>query len=79
MLTQKKGKHVRLYVLEEDEPLLEKLASATGLTQTMVLTVIVSAGIKACSQLGNRLPLPLKFQILEGAAEKDPSPSRLRR
>jgi hypothetical protein len=70
MLTQKKGKHVRLYILEEDEPLLEKLAAATGLTQTMVLTVVVSAGIKACAADGDRLPLPLKFKIEEPKPKK---------
>jgi len=70
MLNQKKGKHVRLYVLEDDEAPLEKLSEITGLTQTMVLTVMVSAAIRACVEAGNRLPLPLQFRIIE------PLPSR---
>jgi hypothetical protein len=70
MLAQKKGKHVRLYVLEDDEAGLEKLASNVGITQTTALTLIVSAGLKACGQADYRLPLPLKFQIVESKSKK---------
>ena len=61
---QKKGKHVRLYILEEDEPLLEALAEATRLSQTAIMTLLVSAGLKACAENGNRIPLPLSFEVL---------------
>jgi hypothetical protein len=71
MASQKKGKHVRLYILEEDEEPLEKLASATGLSQTMVLTMLVSAGLRACTEAGRRMPLPLKFGISEDGLPKD--------
>lgn len=70
MLTQKKGKQVRLYILEDDEASLDKLSEATGLDVTAIMTFLVSAGIKACSEAGNRLPLPLKFHISEGIPEE---------
>lgn len=77
--TAQKGKHVRLYILEDDEAPLEKLAGVIGLTQTAILTILISAGIKACVESGNRLPLPLKFQIVEGALEASPSSAKPRR
>lgn len=63
--TQKKGKPVRLYVYEEDEPLLNSLIEATGLSGTMIMSVIVSSGLRACAGAGNRMTLPLKFVIAE--------------
>jgi len=67
MLTQKKGKHVRLYILEDDEKPLESLAQTVGLSQTAVLTVLLSAALKVCVESGNKMPLPLKLQIKEEA------------
>ncbi len=61
--TQKKGKAVRLYIFEEDEPRLEALMKATGLTGTMIVSILASAGMKACVAAGNRMPLPLIFKI----------------
>lgn len=73
--SSQKGKHVRLYILEDDELPLEKLAQATRLTQTAILTILVSAGLKACVEAGNRLPLPLKFEITEGDPQmNEPNP-----
>ena len=66
MLTQQKGKQVRLYILEDDEARLDKLSGATGVNVTTAITLIVSAGLRACEEAGFRLPLPLKFQITEG-------------
>jgi len=72
MLTQKKGKPARLYILEDDEKLLDKLAEHTGLAQTSVMTFLISAGLKACAEIGYRLPLPLKFQIVNGSDRIEP-------
>jgi len=79
MVSQKKGKHVRLYVLEEDEAPLEKLAETTGLTQTMILTKLVSAGLKCCTEQGYRLPLPLKFEMAESIPEAERTVTKGRR
>lgn len=68
--TQKKGKPVRLYVFEEDEPRLEAMMKATGLTGTMVLSILVSSGLKALCDAGNRMPLPLRFVL---SAEEAPT------
>jgi len=76
MLTQQKGKQVRLYILEDDEPALDKLSVATGLDVTTIMTLLVSAGIKACTADGNRLPLPLKFQVIEGLQEITNDPGK---
>ena len=70
MLTQKKGKQVRLYILEGDESKLDELSEATGLDVTTIMTFIVSAGVKACASAGNRLPLPLKFELVEQLPEQ---------
>ena len=67
MLIQKKGKQVRLYILEDDEPILDKLSEATTLDTTTIMTLLVSAGLKACSANGNRIPLPLKFAVTSNA------------
>lgn len=77
MLTQTKGKQVRLYVYKEDEGALDQLSKATGLNVTTIMTMIVSAGLKAASEAGNRLPLPLKFKLQE--EELAPGPARLAR
>jgi hypothetical protein len=79
MLTQQKGKQVRLYILEDDEARLDKLSEATGVNVTTAITLIVSAGLKACEGIGYRLPLPLRFQIAEGVPEAAKSSSKGRR
>jgi len=79
VLTQQKGKKVRLYILEDDEPALDKLSEATGLDVTTIMTFLVSAGIKASVEAGYRLPLPLKFQILEDSPERTARADRARR
>ncbi len=70
MLTQQKGKQVRLYVFEEDEPALDKLSAATGLNTTTIMTLLVSAGVKAAVEAGYRLPLPLKLTVVEPASAR---------
>jgi hypothetical protein len=80
MATALKRKQVRMYLKQEDEDRLDRLSKAIPvLSEAMIISTILSAGLAACSEAGNRLPLPLKFQVLEGAAEKDPTPSRLKR
>ena len=81
MANQKKSKRSWLYLSEEDQARLQKLAAAVGtLNDATILSALASASLRACEELGNRMPLPLKFRIIEGSMEKELSPpSRLRR
>lgn len=58
-----KGKNVRLYILESDEPKLDKLCEVSGMTITHALTTIVSAGLAALEARNNRVTLPLRFLV----------------
>lgn len=58
-----KGKNVRLYILESDEPKLDQLCQRSGLTITNALTMIVSAGLAALEAQDYRLSLPLGFSV----------------
>lgn len=81
MPTQKKSKRAWLYLAEDDLTRLEKLVSALGtLSEAAVLSTLASAGLKACEKLGNRMPLPLRFQVVEGIPpdEKLESPPKSR-
>lgn len=61
----KKGRHTRLYIFEEDEPRLDKLTRSTGLTSTMALSTIVSAGLRALEARDYRMSLPLRFEVTD--------------
>lgn len=64
MLTEgKKGKNVRLYIYEDDEPRLTQLQKRTGLTITSALSMVISAGLKALEKDEYRVTLPLKFRV----------------
>ena len=77
---QTKGNVLRLYLRDEDLEGLKAITEAVEISQTEVMSRIMTAGIRALREAGNRLPLPLKFKVAEsGIAEKDPSTSRLRR
>lgn len=65
MATDKKPKRTWVYLSEQDQQRLTKLVDAVGgsLSEVNVLTALTSAAIKACSDAGNRIPLPLRFSI----------------
>jgi hypothetical protein len=65
MLAQKMGKPVRIYILEDDKKPLEILAATLGLSQTSVVTMLLSTALKARIENGIRMPLPLKLKIAE--------------
>ena len=69
-----KGKNVRLYILEADEPKLETLCERSGLSITSALTTIVTAGLRALEAEHFRVTLPLRFAV---TGELDPPPYRL--
>ena len=57
---------IRIRLTTEEMAQLKKLAQSVGLSPPAVMTVVASAGLKACVEAGNRLPLPMKFEIVEG-------------
>ena len=65
MATQTKGNVLRLYVKDEELVALKAITEAVEISQTEVMSRIMTAGIRALHVAGNRLPLPLKFQIVE--------------
>ena len=69
MATQTKGNVLRLYVKDEDLEGLKAITEAVEISQTEVMSRIMTAGIRALREAGNRMPLPLKFQIAEGIPE----------
>ena len=80
MAIQKKAKRSWVYLSEEDTVRLDNLVKALGtLNEVTILTALASSALRACEDLGNRMPLPLKFQIVEGIPEKPPRADRARR
>lgn len=70
-----KRKQIRMYLDETDEKHLAALVKAIPvLSEAMIVSAILSAGLKACSDAGNRLPLPLHFEIREGDSRLNESP-----
>lgn len=64
MASELKRKQVRMYLDETDEKRLDALSKAIPvLSQAMIVSTILSAGLSACAECGNRLPLPLKFKV----------------
>jgi hypothetical protein len=74
-----KGKPVRLYILRDDEPKLERLCEKSGLTMTSALTMIVKAGLEALEKNEYRVVLPLIFDAPdEGGKPYVQKPAALR-
>ncbi len=75
MATQTKGNVLRLYVKDEDLEGLKAITEAVEISQTEVMSRIMTAGIRALREAGDRLPLPLRFQVLEAVPVK-PGPAK---
>jgi len=62
-----KPKQVRVYLNAENESLLRELsAHVSELSESQIVTVLITAALRACVASGNRIPLPLKFTVSEG-------------
>jgi hypothetical protein len=73
MANQTKGNTLRLYLRDEDLQTLQQLTEVLEIPQTEIMGRIMTAGIRAIKEAGNRMSLPLKFQISEGVlAESKP-------
>jgi hypothetical protein len=66
-----------MYLNTEAEDRLKAITKAIPvLSEAMILSAIVAAGLEACSHAGNRLPLPLGFEIVEAAEPSTTKPRR---
>ena len=65
MPSQTKGSALRLYLRDEEVQSVKELAEVLEISQTEILSRIAAAGIRAIKEAGNRMPLPLKFQVYE--------------
>ena len=70
MATQTKGNVLRLYVRDQELASLTELTEILEIPQTEIMSRIMTAGIRAIKEAGNRMPLPLRFQIAEPLSEK---------
>ncbi len=76
MATTTKGTTLRLYLRDEDVAALQQLTEALEISQTEVMSRIMTAGIRALKEAGNRMPLPLRFNVSEGLEPKTPVKGR---
>ena len=72
-----------MYLNDDDEKRLKGIADAIPvLSEAMIVSAILSAGLKACSENGSRLPLPLNFKFTTGTEEfgrHEPTPMKPRK
>ena len=64
----------RLYLNDEDTAVMKKAAEVTELSQSELMSKLLSASLKAVAQNGYRFPLPLKLQIIDTIPERQKSP-----
>jgi hypothetical protein len=79
MATQTKGNTLRLYLRDDELELLQKLTEVLEIPQTEIMSRIMTAGIRAIRDAGNRMPLPLRFGILEALPEESKPSNKARR
>lgn len=79
MATPTKGNTLRLYLKDEELEALQKLAEVLEIPQTEIMSRIMTAGIRAIREAGNRMPLPLKFEVVESPPEKSNPVTKTRR
>jgi hypothetical protein len=60
-----KPKQVRVYLREQELKMLNDLVEITGIKDTAVLSLLCAAALKAAKDVEYRLPLALRFQVLE--------------
>jgi hypothetical protein len=79
MAAPTKGNTVRLYLRDEELEALQQLTEALEISQTEIMGRIMTAGIRALKEAGNRMPLPLRFQVAEVVPESEKSQLKGRR
>lgn len=68
MSKNKKGLPRKIRLLESDGPDIKKIAEATGLSEVDIVSLAVSAGIKAIKENDYKLNLPLQFKVALGSS-----------
>lgn len=63
-MTKIKGAARNLYLTDDDVKMVQAISEAVDLPQVQVLTRILHAGLVAVQKNGNRLSLPLEFQLV---------------
>src|SRR4051794_35405948 len=66
-MRRKKDKPEKIRPFEGDKEIAQKIADETGLDVVDVLSLALSAGLKAIEENDFKMPLPLKFQIAESS------------
>ena len=78
---QLKRKQVRVYLDPDQEKALARVCQiAPTLSESSIMTVLLDGALKAIESNGWKLPLPLRFRVLEEnpiAVQNYPSASRL--
>lgn len=64
MANTTKGNTLRLYVKDEDLEALSHLTEKLEITQTEIMSRIMTAGIRALKDNQYRMPLPLAFCVM---------------
>jgi hypothetical protein len=65
-MAQLKRKQVRVYLDEAAQEKFDRLVSEIGsLSESSVMTALLTAALDACADNGYRMPLPLRFRINE--------------
>lgn len=69
-----KPKVARLYLNQENQQMLEELASkVVDLSESQILTLLVTSALRALKANGNRLTLPLNLDIIQDSPQTIPS------
>jgi hypothetical protein len=75
-MSAKKGSAIHLWIQDEQRAQLDKLSERLELPKSEIAGRIMAAGIRALVDAGNRMPLPLRFGILNEVPEPESPPNR---
>ncbi len=64
----KKGIPRKIRLLESDEPDIKKIAEVTKLSEVDIVSLAVSAGIRAIKENDYKMNLPLQFKVAMGTS-----------
>lgn len=59
---------VRVRITSEDDATIEKLANPPLLSKADITTLLLNAAVEAVRKNGNKMALPLRFQVTNGSA-----------
>jgi len=62
-----KAKQVRVYLQPDEVQALDDLCKASGLKETVILTILCASALRAIKKSGNKINIPLNFKLTEEA------------